>query len=139
MRRASVLSVVSCAMIVAGCSKQTVPTHPVSGQVYYRNKPLAEALIVFHALDDSPQSPNKPMAYTDADGNFTLTTLKQGDGAPVGEYAITIDLREAVLQGEEKVRSGKSLLPERYRNPAKAVRFRVEAGHNRVPRIDVKD
>ncbi|MBI3822329.1 MAG: hypothetical protein HY289_06580 [Planctomycetes bacterium] len=125
---------------LAGCSRSALATHPVRGQVYYRDKPLAEALIVFHALDASDHAANKPIAYTDSEGKFTLTTMKPGDGAPAGEYAITVDLREAVLVGEEKTRSGKSLLPERYRNVQKAVfKFRVEPGENIVPRLDVKD
>jgi hypothetical protein len=117
-----------------------VPTHPVAGQVFFRNKPVAEAMVVFHPLSTNAAMPNKPIAYTDSAGNFVLTTMKTGDGAPAGEYAITIELREAVLQGEEKTRSGRSLLPERYRHPDKSgLRYRVTADKNEVPRIDLKN
>jgi len=125
---------------LAGCGKRDVPTHPVRGQVHYRGQPVAEARIAFHCVDQSPQAANQPIAITDAQGRFTLTTMKQGDGAPLGEYAITIELRDLITVGEEQVRDGRSLLPERYRTPEKSgLRFRVGKGENEVPRIDIVD
>lgn len=125
---------------LAGCGKREVATFPVRGQVTFRGVPLAEAQVVFHCVDGSPQTANKPMAFTDSDGRFHLTSMKSRDGAPPGEYAITVELRDLVVVGEEKVRNGRSLLPERYRVPEKSgLRFRVEKGENETPRIDLVD
>ncbi len=125
--------------LISGCGERPVPTYPVVGQVFYRGQPLAEAQVVFHCVDDSKQTANRPMAFTDSNGHFALTTMKPGDGAPPGEYAITVELRERVTIGEEPVRNGLSLLPERYRTPEKSgLRFRVEKGENQVPRIVIE-
>ncbi len=140
MKRLTALVLVVATIVLPGCGKREVPRHPVRGQVFYRNQPLREAQVAFHCADGSPQADSKPIAVTDSEGRFQLTTLKQGDGAPLGEYAITIELRELVTVGEEQVRNGRSLLPERYRVAEKSgLRFRVEKGENQVPRIDVTD
>ena len=134
---AGLVLLVAC--VVAGCGPREVPRHPVRGQVFYRKKPLADAQVVFHVVDNSPQAANKPIAITDEQGRFALTTMSRGDGAPPGEYVITIELRELVTVGEEKVRSGRSLLPERYRHLEKSgLRFRVEKGENEVARIELE-
>ncbi|MBM3995038.1 MAG: DUF4198 domain-containing protein [Planctomycetes bacterium] len=142
MRRGSLASVYIAAVLagLVGCSPAGVPTHPVHGEIYYRGRPVAEAIVVFHPLGDNPATAIKPMAHTDAQGRFTLTTLTPGDGAPPGDYAITVELREAVLVGEEKTRTGQSLLAKRYSSPDKSpLRFRVMPGDNTVPRIEVTD
>ena len=98
------------------------------------SQPVAEALVVFHPRGGQAKESLQPQAQTDADGWFELTTLKPGDGAQTGEYAITVELREHRLVGEEFVRDGPNLLPARYtRSDSSDLRYKVVAGRNEVP------
>lgn len=104
--------------IAGGCGKEPGPVcHPVRGQVTYDGKPLPEAQIVFHRQGDWPPGSPRPIARADGQGSFAMTTWHTGDGAPVGNYAVTIELREPRLRGEETIRDGRNLLPSRYARP----------------------
>lgn len=130
----------TCLTIVAGCSRDAGPKcFPVYGSVTYDGQPLAEAMIVFHPLDGETSHTPRPLAYTDSDGNFDLTTIAPGDGAPAGNYAITVEWRELKQDGDELVRDGRNLLPDRYRDP-KTSGFRcvVAEGENEVPTLELK-
>src|SRR4051812_41924457 len=79
----------------AGCATaDRVPLHPVRGQVLYNGSPVKGALVVLHPREAQPGCVQKPIAYTDAEGRFTLMTERPGDGAPVGDYVMTVELRE---------------------------------------------
>lgn len=113
--------------------------HPVHGVVTLDNKPLPEAAVVFHATEPPAQSASKPLAYTDSSGRFRLTTLRSGDGAPPGKYAITVELRAQRMVGEELVRDGRNLLPERYIRPeTSGLQYEVVAGDNEVPPLALR-
>jgi len=110
--------------------------HPVQGKVVYQNQPLAEAMVVFHPLTAPAEKFPQPIGQTDAAGHFVLTTLKSGDGAPVGEYSITVELREPRQIGEEVVRDGRNLLPAMYASPKETpLRHKVISGQNDVQEI----
>ena len=126
--------------LLAGCGGETGPKcHPVKGKIVYQNQPLAEAMVVFHPLIPPTEKIPQPVATTDAEGRFVMTTLKSGDGAPLGEYAITIELREPRQIGEEVVRDGPNILPPKYASPAETpLRHKVIPGKNEVPEIKVE-
>lgn len=59
---------------------------PVSGTVTVNGKPLPAAGVTF-----TPNGGGRPAwATTDGQGRFALTTHKGGDGALVGDHAVTI-------------------------------------------------
>jgi hypothetical protein len=58
-------------------------------------KPVAGATVVFHPLDAPDDARHKPAGTSDADGNVALTTYVANDGAPAGEYAVTVEWRPA--------------------------------------------
>lgn len=89
---------------------------------------------MFHPRADQSGLSHKPQGVTDSNGWFTLTTNEPGDGAPAGEYDVTVELREKRRVGEEMVRDGRNLLPERYSKPASSgLRFQVQLGKNELP------
>jgi hypothetical protein len=103
------------------------------------SKPVAEAVVIFHPVTtpENEQFP-KPLGQTDAQGAFSLTTLKSNDGAPLGEYLITVELRELRQVGEESVRDGRHLLPPRYADPQHSgLRYTVVEGENSVPTLEL--
>jgi hypothetical protein len=131
---------VSLSLLLPGCGGETGPTcHPVAGKVLYQNQPLAEAMVVFHPLTTPLEKFPQPMGTTTADGRFVMTTFQSGDGAPEGEYAITIELREPRQIGEEVVRDGLNLLPPKYASHKDTpLRHKVIPGKNEVPEIKVE-
>jgi hypothetical protein len=112
---------------VAGCGGDSRPAAvPTGGKVAYRKSTIpVGALVVFHPTDPATEKVigGKPFAKVKDDGTFELTTYSEGDGAPPGEYGITIDWRGAPKAGaapadDGEVRSGgPSKLAPKYSNP----------------------
>jgi hypothetical protein len=67
--------------------------YPVHGYVFANGKPAEGARIMFHPVDDTPGEVPviRPSAMVDADGSFHLASYTAKDGAPPGEYQVTID------------------------------------------------
>lgn len=65
---------------------------PVSGTVTYNGTPVDGATVTFGTSDAAARSPS---GVTDSSGRFKLTTYDTNDGAPVGEYTVTIAKFEA--------------------------------------------
>ncbi|MHB8971730.1 MAG: transthyretin-like family protein [Pirellulaceae bacterium] len=119
-------------VFVVGCSGEPQePVYSVRGQVLCDGKPLVDALVVLHRLDGQGRNLT---ARTDPAGRFEMTTYRQGDGAPVGLYAATVEYRELVQEGDEPTRSGRNLLPAMYAAPeTSGLRCAVQAGANELP------
>ncbi len=126
---------------LAGCTSQpSIVPHPVAGKVERRGKPVAEARVVFHPESDLPPGVHSPLASTDAEGRFELTTLKSGDGAPTGNYRVTVELRDKRVVGEEVVRDGPNGLPAKYSRPESTpLRAHVLPERNVVPTFTILD
>ena len=70
-------------------------------------------------------------AIAEPDGSFVLSTYKGFDGAPVGEYAVTVVWREPWLDAHG--RPGVERLPEKYAKPeTSGLRVRIKTGPNDV-------
>lgn len=86
-----------CALALAGCGGSDKPDAvPAGGKVTFRNTtPPVGALVVFHPADPAVEKRigGKPFAKVKDDGTFALTSYAEGDGAPEGEYGVTIDWR----------------------------------------------
>jgi len=86
-----------------GCTQGKPPVVPAGGKVMYKGTtPAVGALVVFHpaSYEIEKQIGGKPFGRVREDGSFTLTTYEEGDGAPEGEYGVTIDWRG--LPGDDK-------------------------------------
>ena len=66
--------------------------HPVSGTVTVRGRPASGVLVLLHPADGSPAAAARltPSATTAGDGTFRLSSKDQHDGAPAGEYTVTL-------------------------------------------------
>lgn len=65
-------------------------TIPVSGQVLVDGKPMKDLWVTLHPVDEKEDS-LQPKAQTDTEGNFKITTYIGGDGAPEGDYKVTVE------------------------------------------------
>lgn len=88
------LSAVLLAAAAAGCTGQgaagRVPVHPVAGRVEVSDRPAGNAHIAFHAIDRERAGGTCPVAISKSDGTFALMTYAADDGAPEGEYVVTV-------------------------------------------------
>lgn len=121
-----------------GCSKSGPVCYPVQGTVLLDCKPLAEAMIVLHPVGREMEGKQKPLGYSDQSGHFELTTWQSGDGAPPGVYSITVELRALRRVGEEMIRDGRNLIPDRYAKPqASQFRCEITEGTNELPPLSL--
>jgi hypothetical protein len=64
--------------------------YPVRGKVLFEGQPARGATLVLHPLGNSGANAIMPRAFVDRDGGFEVFTYAAGDGAPAGEYAVTV-------------------------------------------------
>jgi hypothetical protein len=130
LRRLTALGLVGVAVASTSCSQdKRVPVFPVTGQVSFAGKPTPRALLVFHPVIESSL---RPLGTVDEDGTFTLTTYEQGDGAPAGDYTVTVEWRRLATINDDQRPPNK--LPARYSNPkSSGITARVSEGDNVLP------
>ncbi len=92
-RTALLVGLVASAPLLTGCSKKEArkPVFVVTGKVTYNSSPIENATIVFHPVGEEGPNVVKSRGKTDAQGNFKLTTYNTDDGAPAGEYRVTVE------------------------------------------------
>ena len=88
-RFAGVALLLTLVALGCGSAETRVPVHPVKGSVKVNGKPASKAVVVFHPLAGDAKAPN-PTGEVGEDGTFTLGTYSAADGAPAGDYAVTV-------------------------------------------------
>ena len=118
-------------LILVGCGPSSPePVYPVQGEVFVNGRPAVGAEVLFHPVPGDKEKPRFPNATVDADGTFQITTFRAKDGAPPGEYKVTILWRDSKREDGEII-YGPDKLKNRYRNPAKTeLRVTVEPENN---------
>lgn len=110
--------VLGAALLAGGCAQKDesrAPVFPVRGQLSFEGQSAPGAFVVFHSVEDTGDEP-RPIAHVGPDGSFQLTTYDKDDGAPSGEYAVTVEWRKLVTKGEE-AEAGPNVIPGRYAKP----------------------
>ena len=125
---------------VCGCGKgdkNRVAVQPVQGTIQFRGQPPAGAFVSL-----SPKNPIEgvpaPRATVGADGSFTVTTYDGNDGAPEGDYVLTVQWYKPIRQDNELV-GGPNVLPLTYASarPSDLV-VTVAAGENQLKPIQLR-
>ncbi len=93
-------------------SDYLLPTQPVEGTVYLNGVPAVGTEVRFQWLGEGRRYPS--VAKVQGDGSFVLTTFQEGDGAPAGDYAVT--LAPARANPGEPYRANPIDIPEAYRS-----------------------
>jgi hypothetical protein len=145
MRRARFVLVLIL-LLGAGCSSggNGKPVYSVQGQAFKGTQPMAGAVVAFHSLSaEDKTNIVRPNGTVAEDGSFKLTTYKPNDGAPKGEYAVTILWMDKAA-GSEFVGGGESRVaaPDRlknaYSNPATTkLRAKVTNSSSNPVRLEV--
>jgi hypothetical protein len=120
-------------LLLAGASCSTTPPEnrkpvfPVRGQVFVQDKPAVGAFVLLIPLHEPAQPIDpRPRGQVENDGSFTLSTYDANDGAPAGDYVVTITWPG----GEDP----EDKLLGRYSDRARSkLRATVRAGPNELP------
>jgi len=106
-----------------------VPVNPVLGRLQVGTQNPAGAQLVFHPVSGQLPDQAVPRATTRQDGSFVLSTFGMEDGAPKGEYIVTVQWFRIGKDG-----AGPNVLPSRYaRADLSPLRVTVHEGHNDLP------
>lgn len=147
----------SCVMVwCLGCgagSDRGYITHeeellPVSGQVMFEGKPASNATVVLYRTEAPPpiesdsettsnDPPLNPRGTCDRNGKFQLFTYAIGDGAPAGDYLVTVSWQDPEGRGRDE--NYPELLPRRYQNPkTSGLKVQITEGMTALPNFDLK-
>lgn len=122
------------AAAASGCGQRSdpppVPVHPVRGRIFYEGKPLSDAVLTFHSVEPTPHP--RPRARSAEDGAFEVTTFRLHDGAPAGEYRVTVSCKGSYEgKSEDRDAEAAELLPRVYQRPETTpITVEVHAGDN---------
>lgn len=120
---------------LVGCGPREAAVHPVAGTLTVGGRPAANAMVAFHPLDRAGARPALPVASTGPDGTYRLMTRAAGDGAPAGEYAVTVVWPDDSEPRDECADvATHDRFEGRYADPARSPwRATVKPGTNEVP------
>jgi hypothetical protein len=110
--------------------------HPAEGQVLLDKKPVAGALVVLYprGLSDAKAVPSR--AQTGPDGRFRVSTFGTADGAPEGEYSVTIVQYPLQQDSGGGWTSGANALPAKYASPKTTdLRLHIGEGKSELPTL----
>lgn len=139
--RYGLLSVVVVAIAVATGCKPSNPwenPHPVSGSVTYKGKPVGDAELTLFPVDPTAPESVRPRARTSADGKFTVWTYQEGDGAPAGQYKVTVVHNEVSVSKNTIVAKPNDLPPKYSRRDSTDLQVTITAGKNDLPALELR-
>jgi hypothetical protein len=125
---------------VCGCGSSDVITcYPVTGRVMVNGQPATGAVVVFHPVDsDEKLQELRPYGTVDSAGVYSLNCYGQGDGAPAGEYLVTIAWEVDSSGAGSDDPEASAIVPDRlggkYSEPAQSgLEAVVSSGATEVP------
>ncbi len=133
-------------LIVAWCSgcrhagPDPLSVYPVKGEVFVNGKPAEGAVIAFHPQERTDWKSTTSRGVVTKEGSFSLTTYAKDDGAPEGEYVVTVYWPARLLDPSGE---GGDLpadkLENRFINSGKS-KLRAQVGREAVTlaRVDLK-
>jgi hypothetical protein len=136
---AAVAAVVAAS--AAGCGKDAgeprVPVFPVKGEIVIDGQPTPGAFLVFHPVGQTGRDVLKPRGRANNDGTFQVGTYGSADGAPVGQYKVTVEYTPLVDRDGD-VRAGPNVVPSQYsKAETTPLSADVKEGENSLPRIEI--
>jgi hypothetical protein len=105
--------------------------HPVKGKVLVQGKPAKKAFVLFVPVKEPAEAPDpRPRAEVGDDGTFQLSTYGENDGAPAGDYSVSINWPGGVLPDGREEPADK--LQGRYEITNTKLRASVKEGPNEL-------
>ena len=97
--------------------------------------------MAFHPVAATGREVVHPAGQADEKGNFTLTTFAAGDGAPPGEYQVTVVclIPTKVRNRNDDETVTRNVLPSRYaKAETSQLRVTVAKGENNLQALTLK-
>lgn len=138
-RRWFLVSTAFAALTVASCDsgEKRKPTFPTSGKVLLPDgKPAVNASVILHPIGDADPNAVKPHGKVEADGTFKLTTYDTDDGAPAGEYKVTVELWLAGVRADDP--PSNRLAPKYSKPDTSGLTATVNSGPTELKAIELK-
>jgi hypothetical protein len=125
--------------LMIGCGKSRgVTLYPVRGSVQINGEPAKDVNIMFTPVVpiEVEGHPLSPSGVTEEDGSFQLMSFDPNDGAPAGDYQVTIIYP---MSRFNKHQSGIDRLKGKFSNPqTSGLKATVEAKKNEIPVFNIK-
>src|SRR5262245_40961196 len=129
-RRAAGLLALLLALSCCACGDGRPPVYPAAGQLFVGQRPAHRATVTLHPVNDTPER-HRPTGQVDEKGGFRLTTFTEGDGAPAGEYRVTVSWYLSTRRSPAEDPVPVNYLPEKYGKPeSSGLRVTVNPGDN---------
>jgi hypothetical protein len=113
-------------VVTIGCSKNEagrLQVYPASGKVTIKGQPVEGARVALFGSAPELTGPGTvvPVGTTDANGAFQLRSYEPEDGAPAGEFKVTVIWPEPIPPNvDQEMYKPKDRLGGRYSNPQKS-------------------
>jgi hypothetical protein len=101
-------------LLATSCGKgesDLLAVYPCRGQVFVNGKPAENAEIFFHPIGNENPRTGASQAVIDKDGWYILSTYKDKDGAPEGNFIVTIVWPDGPKPPEEGYQAAKMPKP----------------------------
>jgi hypothetical protein len=110
---------------------------PVRGEVKFMGLPTPDAVVYLHPIGKSNPNVPSPRGIVKEDGSLVVGTYAKDDGAPPGEYAVTVQWFRKNKRDDEG--TGSNALPTKYGDAkTSGLTVRVKPGEDRIPPIELK-
>lgn len=125
-----------------GVEEGRLAVRPAGGKVTVGGQPAAGVLVVLYPAPGTPAALAgvKPSGTTGEDGSFQLSTYEQNDGAPVGDYAVTMRWHRAAGRSAAPFgRQPPDYFRGKYNNPqTPSWRVTISEGDNALPPFEIE-
>lgn len=128
------------AVTAVSCGKKSdrKAVFQVSGKLVDGGQPAAKAMLIFHPVKDAESRSLRPVGKVADDGSFRLSTYTANDGAPAGQYAVTVVWPTVPKDAPPDLDEGPDRLEGRCNNPKKSPwRITVEEKANDLGALDL--
>lgn len=113
--------------------------YPVQGELLVDGEPAEGALVIFHPVSSSEPKTTNPNGRVQPDGSFHVTTYESDDGAPAGQYVVTVFWPEPPKSPVDHPAMGPDRLKGRFTDPeASNIRITVSEGENILDPINLQ-
>ncbi|HTQ37450.1 MAG TPA: hypothetical protein VMJ32_00380 [Pirellulales bacterium] len=135
-----------CVLSTAGCGssgpQDLLTAYPVVGKVSFKGAAPQGAYVALHSKSDL-KAPNGqvvvPRAQVQPDGTFELSSYNSNDGAPEGDYVLTVEWHKTIKGPDGDPVLSPNLLPPQYSKPGTSpVKVTIVAGKNELTPIVLK-
>jgi hypothetical protein len=139
LRAGLLLAAGALVALMSGCGGNRGPVlYSVRGSVRINGEPAKDVNVMFTpvAPPEGGATPLSPAAVTGEDGSFRLMSFKPGDGAPAGDYRVTINYP---MSRFNKHLNGIDRLKGKFADPkTSGLTAKVEPKSNDLPPFDLK-